>query len=76
MELSNPGSLKTRLRGDRHTGTFGSIAIPTSTPHCVIVKSYKAPLSKYIATVKTKVHFDEDFPLFLRGKIEEEDFKV
>lgn len=76
MEYGNIGSQKARQKTDRSTGTFGPMAIPTSTPQSVIVKSYKMSLYKTIATVKTKNHFDEDFPLFLRGKIEEDEFKV
>lgn len=77
MDMTNAGSMKTKLKtGQRTTGTFGTITIPTSTPHSVIIKSYKAPLPKPIGTIKLKTQFDDDFPLFLRGKIEEHDFRV
>lgn len=50
--------------------------IPTSTPNCVIIKSYKAVLSKPIASLKFQTQFSDDFPLFLRGKIDENEFRV
>lgn len=50
--------------------------IPTSTPNCVIIKSYKAVLPKPIASLKFQTQFSDDFPLFLRGKIEENEFRV
>lgn len=76
MEVGNIGSMKTKLKSLRTTGNLSTISIPTSTPHCVIIKSCKAPLSKPIGPVKYRTQFDYEFPLFLRGKIEEDEFMV
>jgi hypothetical protein len=57
-------------------GHLGAAAIPTSTPTCVIVKSFKAALDKPRGTIKLKTQMDNSFSIFLRGKCTEEQFQV
>lgn len=60
-----------------HDGAnHAAAAIPTSTPTCVVVKTFKTAVSKPRGTVKLKTQLDNAFPLFLRGKCTEQEFQV
>lgn len=75
MFVANSGVLKTGSKSKRNP-PMEKMAIPSSTPHCVIIKSCKAPLPKPVGTIKLKTQFGDDFPELLKGKIEESEFRV
>lgn len=67
---------KLGLNSSHKDGHGGAVAIPTSTPTCVIVKSFKAALDKPRGTIKLKTQMDNSFSIFLRGKITEDQFQT
>ena len=54
----------------------GSVPVPTSTPTCVIVKSFKTAVDQVRGTIKLKTQMDNSFSIFLRGKCSEAEFQV
>jgi len=54
----------------------GAAAVPTSTPTCVIVKSFKTAVDQVRGTIKLKTQMDNSFSIFLRGKCTEQQFQV
>lgn len=51
------------------------MVIPTSTPNVVVVKCVPKPLTDPIGTIKYKSVFDDEWPIFLKGKVDESVFR-
>lgn len=52
-----------------------SLIIPTSTPNVVVVKCISKVLSEPVGTIKYKSQFDDEWPIFLKGKVDESTFR-
>src|SRR4051812_43129552 len=76
VQKTNYALIQTQSRRASLSATDINIVIPTSTPNVVVVKSYNKPLLESQGTIKTKAQFDEQYPLFLRDYISEQDFLV
>lgn len=62
------------IHNQKETHT-SAVVIPTSTPTCVIVKSFKTAVEQPRGTIKLRTQMDNSFSIFLRGKVTEEQFR-
>lgn len=65
------------LSDRRHSVSAGdaSLIIPTSTPNVVVVKCVSKALAEPVGTIKYKSQFDDEWPIFLKGKVDEATFR-
>jgi hypothetical protein len=81
MEPKTPGFVSRTTLGvltDRRQSISSgdaSLVIPTSTPNVVVVKCVSKVLPEPVGTIKYKSHFDDEWPIFLKGKVDESTFR-